>query len=223
MPLDQFQFERDLLRRGCRRIAGADEAGRGPLAGPVTAAAACLPVAWIERGLPEALRGLNDSKQLSEAQRERFFEFITGCGEISFVIVSLDAAVIDSINILQASLRAMREAVAQMLPAPDHTLVDGNQRFSALHPQTPIVKGDARSHTIAAASILAKVTRDRLMREYDRQHPGYGFAEHKGYPTERHLEALARLGPCVIHRLSFAPLRARPEKIPSCETGVLAL
>src|SRR5487761_1943780 len=197
---DRFEFERVLWQQNLTRVAGVDEAGRGPLAGPVVAAAAILPSRWAEAGLPAGLAGLNDSKQLTEAQREKFFAFITGCGEIEFAIAQADAAVIDAINILQATHRAMNDALAQLNPPPHHALVDGRPVRTMRVPQTAIVKGDARSYSIAAASVLAKVTRDRLMRELDKQYPGYGFAGHKGYFTAQHSAALQKLGPCAIHR-----------------------
>ena len=209
---DQFEFERALLQRGVKRIAGVDEAGRGPLAGPVVAAAVSLSAEWISRGLPAELAGLNDSKQLTAVQREGFFERLTAVGDVQFAIARIDAETIDAINILQATHRAMNQALAQLRPQPEHVLVDGLRVKSLRFPQIPLVKGDARSFTIAAASILAKVTRDRLMLEYDRRFPAYGFARHKGYGTIRHLAALAEHGPCPIHRRSFAPLKpAQPE------------
>lgn len=204
---DRFEFERSLFRSGARHIAGVDEAGRGPLAGPVVAAAVILPEPWIEGGLPAALEGLNDSKQLGIADRERFFEFLTSPDLIRFGIARIDAPVIDQVNILQATHLAMNEALAQLLPPPDHVLVDGLPVPSMCHTQTALVKGDSRSFSIAAASVLAKVTRDRLMQNFDRQFPVYGFADHKGYGTLRHLAAIAEHGPCIIHRRSFAPLK----------------
>ena len=204
---DRFEFERPLWQLGVSRVAGVDEAGRGPLAGPVVAAAAILPARWADSGLPTALAGLNDSKQLTEAQREKFFAFITGCGEIEFGIAEISPAVIDEINILQATFRAMNGALAQLPLVPSHVLVDGNQISSPRWPQTPVIEGDAKCYSIAAASVLAKVTRDRLMVECDRQWPQYGFAIHKGYGTKAHLAALAEHGPCPWHRKSFAPLR----------------
>jgi ribonuclease HII len=158
------------------------------------------------------LRELNDSKQLSEAQREEFFERLTAHPGIQFGIGQVESEVIDEINILQATHRAMRLALAQLQPTPDHVLVDGRPVASLACPSTAVVKGDALSYSIAAASVLAKVTRDRLMLEYDRRYPAYGFAGHKGYGTPQHLAALATHGPCPIHRRSFAPLRpATPE------------
>ena len=201
-----FEFEEPLWRQGVGRVAGLDEAGRGPLAGPVVVAAAILPSRWANTGLPAELVGLNDSKQLSTARRETFYKFITGCGEIEFGIHAIEAGVIDEINILQATHRGMNEALAKLNPLPTHALVDGRPVKSLRVPQTAIVKGDARSYSIAAASVLAKVTRDRFMLELHQQFPEYGFAEHKGYGTEKHLAAIARLGPCPIHRKSFAPI-----------------
>lgn len=209
MPASKFKLEREIWQKGLTRIAGADEAGRGPLAGPVVAAVVCLPVSWIERGLPRGLRGLNDSKQLEAAERNDYYQGLLADPEICWAVARVDAAVIDAINILQASLRAMLAAFLQLEPRPEHTLVDGPHRFSPHHPQTPVIKGDARSYSIAAASVLAKVTRDRLMEEYHLAYPDYGFDEHKGYGTPQHLAALERFGPCPIHRRSFAPLRAK--------------
>ena len=207
MRASKFKFERECLARGCSRVAGADEAGRGPLAGPVVAAVVCLSADWIANGLPRKLQGLNDSKQLTADQRERFFDFLVSSPLVSSAIASVDSDVIDSINILQASLRAMNQAFLQLAPIPDHTLVDGPHIFSTRGPQTPLIDGDARSFSIAAASVLAKVTRDRLMAKFDEEFPGYGFRDHKGYSTPQHLEALSRLGPCGIHRRSFHPCR----------------
>ena len=204
---DRFEFERTFWGRNILRVAGVDEAGRGPLAGPGVAAAAILPWRWAETGLPAELAGLNDSKQLTASQRERFFDFITSCAEIEFGVARVEATVIDEINILQATHRAMNESLARLSPAPPHALVDGRPVKGLRVPQTAIVKGDARSYSIAAASVLAKVTRDRLMEGFDRQFPGYGFAKHKGYGTAEHLAAIDKQGACAIHRKSFAPLK----------------
>lgn len=204
---DRLSFERELWQQGVRLVAGVDEAGRGPLAGPVVAAAVILPQVWQDGGFDERLRDLNDSKQLTEAQREAFFAILTAHPDIRFGIATVDAAVIDRINILQATHRAMNEALARLQPPPEHVLVDGNPVKSLRFPQTALVKGDARSYSIAAASVIAKVTRDRLMQDFDARFPGYGFAAHKGYGTPQHLAALASHGPCPIHRRSFAPLR----------------
>ncbi len=178
--MDRLAHERALLAGGLTLIAGVDEAGRGPLAGPVVAAAVMFPAAWLRGEFPSELAALNDSKQLSETQREHYFAWLTAHAEIRFAVAQADAPVIDRLNILQATHRTMNDALAQLAPPPAHVLVDGLRVKSLRFPQTPLVKGDARSYSIAAASVLAKVTRDRLMREFDRQYPGYGFAEHKG-------------------------------------------
>ena len=211
--IDRFAFERVLWSQNVARVAGVDEAGRGPLAGPVVAAAAILPSRWADAGLPAELAGLNDSKQLTAPQREKYFEFLTHCAEIEFGIALVDAGVIDEINILQATHRAMNEALAKLNPLPPHALVDGRPVKTLRVPQTAIVKGDARSYSIAAASVLAKVTRDRLMLDYAAQFPAYGFAEHKGYGTAKHLAAIAKHGACPIHRLTFAPLKQPEQKL----------
>jgi len=205
--IDRWCHERVLLQRGLLRIAGVDEVGRGPLAGPVVAAAAMLPAQWIRDGMPAALAGLNDSKQLSEEQREAFFRLLTHSEGMRYAVAQVDAGVIDRINILQASHRAMNAALAGLNPPPEHVLVDGRPVGSMKFPQTALVKGDTLSYSIAAASVLAKVIRDRLMLDFDRLYPAYGFATHKGYGTPEHLAALQHQGPCPIHRRSFAPLK----------------
>ena len=211
--IDRFLHERELFASGLTRLAGVDEAGRGPLAGPVVAAAVVFPSAWFGAGIPAELRELNDSKQLTEAQRERFFEVLTRHPDIEFGIARAEVDVIDAINILQATHRAMNDALRPL--RPQHALVDGLRVKSLTQPQTPLVQGDGRSYSIAAASVLAKVTRDRLMVAADVRWPGYGFARHKGYGTPEHLAALAVLGPCPLHRRSFAPLkRPEPELFP---------
>jgi len=207
---DRFLHERSVLASGIGILAGVDEAGRGPLAGPVVAAAVILPTAWVLEGIPDDWADLNDSKQLSESRREEFFAGLTTHPAVRFAVASVEPGVIDAINILQATHRAMNEALAGLGQDVEHALVDGRPVRTLRLPQTALVKCDSLSYSIAAASVLAKVTRDRVMREADSKWPGYGFATHKGYPTPEHLEAVGRLGPCPIHRLSFAPLR-RPE------------
>ncbi len=204
--IDRLQYEREHVSRGLTRLAGVDEAGRGPLAGPVVAAVIVMPESWIKEGIPEALRRLNDSKKLNKKVREELFEVIDSDKSIESGIGMVAAPLIDEINILQATHRAMNDALAKITPPVQHALVDGRQVPSLSVPQTAIVKGDGKSYTIGAASILAKVTRDRLMIEYDQKYPGYGFAGHKGYGTRAHLSAIEELGPCPIHRMSFAPL-----------------
>jgi ribonuclease HII len=213
MDQDRFHHERELLGKGVRWIAGVDEAGRGPLAGPVVAAAVMFPEDWIAEGIPKELAGLNDSKQLSAAQRERFFVRLMEDDRIQRGISCVEAGVIDAINILQATHRGMNEALAQLKPKPEHALVDGTRVKTLNWHQTPLVKGDSLSYSIAAASVLAKVTRDRILVEAHRQWPQYGFEQHKGYPTREHLEALALHGPCPIHRRSFAPLKPQEPEL----------
>ncbi len=212
-PANRLEFERDLWSREFTLVAGVDEAGRGPLAGPVVAAAVILPATWANGGFDARLVDLNDSKQLTEAQRENFFEIITTHPDLRYAIAIVDAATIDRINILQATHRAMNEALAQLQPQPQHVLVDGRPVKSMTLPQTALVKGDSRSYSIAAASVLAKVTRDRLMLEFDAKFPGYGFATHKGYGVPQHLAAIEKLGHCPIHRMSFAPLKTTQPKL----------
>jgi ribonuclease HII len=180
--------------------AGVDEAGRGPLAGPVVVAAVILDPA-------RPVAGLDDSKRLSEKKREALYPQILECA-LSHCVIVVEAAEIDRLNIFQATMAGMRRAVAGLAPAAHEALVDGNQLPRELPcPGRAIVGGDALVPAISAASILAKVTRDRLMVALDAVHPGYGFAVHKGYPTPAHLAALQRLGPCAQHRRSFAPVR----------------
>lgn len=210
---NRLSHERELWQKGLSRVAGVDEAGCGPLAGPVVAAAVIFPRAWLERGLPGQFRGLNDSKQLDEEQREKFFHKIATHPEIHFAIASMDVETIDRINIRQAAWRAMSAALDQLSPRAEHVLVDGLRIRWLAYTQTPLVQGDARSYSIAAASVLAKVTRDRVMRDLDRQFPGYGFAEHKGYGTAKHLAAIEKHGACAIHRKTFAPLKSNEPKL----------
>ncbi len=203
----RLSYERELWQKGLKLVAGVDEAGCGPLAGPVVAAAVVFPGGWSETGLDSRLRGLNDSKQLTEAQRERYYSVLTSHTEIRWAVASVDVEMIDRINIYQAAHRAMNLALAQLQPLPEHVLVDGRPVKSMPFPHTALVQGDARSYSVAGASVVAKATRDRVMRELDRAYPGYGFAEHKGYGTPQHLAAIQALGPCPIHRRSFAPFR----------------
>ncbi|MBD3679840.1 MAG: ribonuclease HII [Rhodobacteraceae bacterium] len=193
-----FSFETAALDRGAHLVAGVDEVGRGPLAGPVTAAAVRLD--------PENIPvGLNDSKALTARRRDALYDEIRAVADVSVVHVSVEE--IDQINILQASLLAMRRAVAGLKTPPDHLLVDGNRLPDPLPCSAEaVVKGDARSLSIAAASIIAKVERDRLMEDLARQHPGYGWEKNAGYPTKAHLEALKTLGVTPHHRRSFAPV-----------------
>jgi len=190
--------EERLFRAGYRLVAGMDEAGRGPLAGPVVAAAVILPRDAV-------LRGVNDSKQLSEEQREALFCQVQKTALAVGVGIS-DVTAIDRYNILRATWMAMREALASLALEPEHVLLDGYPLPDCPFRQKAIVDGDCQSISIAAASIIAKVTRDRIMVELDRRYPQWGFAQHKGYSTPEHLEAIARYGICDIHRRSFAPV-----------------
>jgi ribonuclease HII len=210
---NRLSHERELWQQGITQVAGVDEAGCGPLAGPVVAAAVVFPRKWLEAGLCRRLRGLNDSKQLSGEQRENYFAVLKDHPEVRHAIGMVDVEMIDRINIRQAAWRAMQMALDQLAPRAEHVLVDGLRIKWLPYPQTALVQGDARSYSIAAASVLAKVTRDRLMLEFDQQYPGYGFADHKGYGTPQHLAAIAAKGPCAIHRRSFAPLRPVAEEL----------
>jgi ribonuclease HII len=193
---DLLAFEREAYDRGCRAVAGLDEAGRGPLAGPVVAAAVVLP-----RGL--ALPGVNDSKKLTPARREACFDLIlSSCSDHAIVAVEHDE--IDRVNILQATFRAMVRAVGFLKKArPDFLLIDGPYSLPLPIAQKGIPKGDSLSLSIAAASILAKVHRDRIMDALHKRFPQYGFDRNRGYPTAEHLEALRRHGPCPFHRRTF--------------------
>ena len=192
---DLLRYESEAYRAGYLSIAGTDEAGRGPLAGPVVAAAVILHPGQV-------IAGVNDSKKLSERQRERLYPIIMA--EARGVGIGIcDHEEIDRLNILRASLEAMRRAVAALPVAADFLLVDGSFTVPLEIPQLAVIKGDSLSFSIAAASIIAKVTRDRLMVEFDEIYPGYGFAGHKGYPSASHRAAIARIGPCPIHRKSF--------------------
>ncbi len=204
---DRFDIEREHHARGIARLAGIDEAGRGPLAGPVVAAAAVLPSSWIDTGLPPELRRLDDSKKLSSKVRNDLFEHLIDDPVIAHGMAIIDSETIDNINILEATHLAMNQALAKLSPPAEHALVDGNPVKSLTLPQTAVIKGDSKSNSIAAASILAKVTRDRLMAEFHERWPEYGFAGHKGYGTAAHLAAIAKHGPCPIHRRSFSPIR----------------
>ncbi len=190
-----LEFEEIALRRGYCRVAGIDEAGRGALAGPVVAAAVVLPP-----GL--AIPGVNDSKMLTPARRDELFIVIMECA-LAVGIGYGGHLLIDRINILQATLEAMKGAVQKLSPPPGFLLIDGISKVPLPIPQQTIKKGDSASLSIAASSIIAKVTRDRLMTDYEDQFPGYGFSAHKGYGCASHMAAIARIGPCEIHRKTF--------------------
>ncbi|MBQ2675783.1 MAG: ribonuclease HII [Clostridia bacterium] len=191
-----FDIENALKSQGYKLVCGVDEAGRGPLAGPVCAAAVILPDNCV-------IEGLDDSKKLTEKKREALFDVVKEKA-IAYSVVLIDNHVIDEINILNATLEAMTKAVEGLKVTPDFVIIDGNKTPSQLKiPCDYIIKGDALSMSIAAASILAKVTRDRLMLELDKQYPCYQFAKHKGYGTKLHTDLIKQHGPCEIHRASF--------------------
>ena len=208
---DRLAHECALWQKGLEFVAGVVEAGRGPLAGPVFAAAVVLPCAWAETGVDPRLRGLNDSKQLTARRRDAFFALLSGDPRIRIGVGRADVAEIDRINILRATHPAMARALAALPAPPDLALVDGLPVPGLGVSSRAVVQGDAQSLLIAAASVIAKVTRDRLMLELEERYPGYGFARHKGYGTALHLDALRQLGPCPEHRRSFAPV-ARAEE-----------
>ena len=195
MQRDLWDYEIKAGKKGYRLIAGVDEAGRGPLAGPVVAAAVVLPADAF-------LQGLDDSKKLSPAKREELFPKIQ-TQAIAYGVAVVSPEVIDEINILQAALLAMKQAVEMFPSDPDLLLIDGNQKIDSSIEQWAIVKGDAKSFSISAASVLAKVTRDHIMEDYHHLYPQYGFARHKGYGTKLHRDLIAKHGPCPIHRSTF--------------------
>jgi ribonuclease HII len=193
--MSRWDYEGQYRKQGYQMICGADEAGAGPLAGPVYAAAVILPFELD-------IDGLDDSKKLKEAKREELFEVI--CRQaIAYAVTSIDAEEIDEINILNARLKAMDLAIQALEPQADFALIDGNRDKGIRCPHVTIVKGDSLSANIAAASILAKVSRDRFMLELDGQYPEYGFQKHKGYGTKAHYTALRQFGPCPLHRKTF--------------------
>lgn len=194
-----FGRERALRKQGILLVAGVDEAGRGPLAGPVVAAA----VVFLKHRAPD---GLNDSKVLTENKREAFFQYLTTEAHVRWAVSIQEVEVIDQINILRASQLAMREALLGLAEPAHHALVDGLAVPNLPVPHTPLVSGDALSLSIAAASVIAKVTRDRLMTQLHETYPHYGFDRHKGYGTKEHLTKLREHGPCPIHRRSFEPV-----------------
>ncbi|RMF60390.1 MAG: ribonuclease HII [Calditrichaeota bacterium] len=192
---DNLQIEHLIWKEGIRRIVGIDEAGRGPLAGPVVAAAVVFePYHYIE--------GVTDSKKLTQRQREELYHLIVEQA-VSYGIGVVDNQEIDRINIRQATFKAMRKAIGSLSVKPEYLLLDGEELPEKIYPQEAIVKGDSLCFTIAAASILAKVSRDRMMIEYHQQYPQYGFAQHKGYGTEYHRKMIQSHGPCPLHRHSF--------------------
>lgn len=204
-----LSFEQALWQTGVVYIGGVDEAGRGALAGPVSAGVVILPQ---DETLPEWLNGVRDSKQMSAKQRQQWAEQIRQIA-VAAQVGFAEPAEIDELGIVPATRLAAMRAMANLSQAPGHLLIDHIAIPGAGLPQTSLVKGDCRSLSIAAASVLAKVARDALMVELDAQYPGYGFAGHKGYGTRKHLAAIEQLGPSPIHRMSFAPIRKDPEQL----------
>ena len=203
---DLYAIEKALHEKGLSLICGVDEAGRGPLSGPVVAGAVILPDGLV-------IEGLNDSKKLTEKKREQLYDIITEKA-LCWAVGMADEREIDEINILQATYCAMRRAVEGLSMVADYVLVDGNRDPGLGLPTTTLVGGDGKAACIAAASVLAKVTRDRLMVEYDEEYPAYGFAKHKGYGSKAHYIALLEEGPCPIHRMTFLKnLEEKREKL----------
>ena len=201
-PEPDFSFEEQLWRSGIKHIAGIDEAGRGALAGPVAAAAIIFPA---EPSLSNKLNGVRDSKQMSASERNTWAQRLPGIA-LAWAVGFADAEEIDTLGIVPATRLAIRRALSQLSTLPDHLLVDYLNLPGETIPQTSLIKGDARSLSIAAASILAKTSRDGLCHEMELNYPGYGFARHKGYGTQFHLNALRQLGPSPVHRRSFKPV-----------------
>ena len=202
-----LQHENLVWNRGITRLAGMDEAGRGPLAGPVTAAAVIIPQALLETEASAALRGLTDSKQLAPRQRRHFYDWLYSAKGVVIGVGAADPAEIDAINILQATQLAMCRALAALPEQPEHVLVDGLPVAGLPCPSTAIVRGDGASLLIAAASVVAKVNRDNHMDALHLRHPQYGFNQHKGYGTARHIQAMLKHGCIKQHRRSFRPVR----------------
>jgi ribonuclease HII len=194
-------WEENIYKKGYVHIAGVDEAGRGPLAGPVVASAVILPKGFL-------LQDLNDSKKVCKKRRGELFQELIHHPSVHFGIGIIDAQTIDRVNILQATFLAMQQALSQLSIPPDFVLIDGHLAPKISFPHKTLIGGDALSISIAAASIIAKETRDRIMDELHQNWPKYGFGQHKGYGTKKHLACLQELGPCAIHRFSFEPLKS---------------
>lgn len=209
-----IRLERELYGQGFRYIAGVDEVGRGPLAGPVVAAAVIFPPRFWAEEVPSQLLTLKDSKLMTPRGRERLYSLIVSIPDVEIGIGLCSHRVIDEIGIVEATGRAMIRAIERLTVKPDFILIDGKRLPHFSNPACFIVKGDRLCFTIAAASVVAKVIRDRIMIRFDKIYSGYGFAQHKGYPTIQHLKALSRLGPSPIHRYRFAPIAALPKSRP---------
>ena len=197
MKYPNFVEEKKLLKGGFKCVAGLDEAGRGPLAGPVVAAAVIFNSKFL-------LKGINDSKKLSEKQREEIYEILIKHKDVKWGVGIVSEKIIDKINILEATKLAMKKAAEKI--SPDFLLIDGTVKLHCATGQKQIIKGDQKVFSIAAASIIAKVTRDRIMQKIHKKYPQYGFGQHKGYGTKAHFANLEKFGPCKIHRKSFYPV-----------------
>lgn len=202
-----LKYERQLWARGARRIAGVDEAGRGPLAGPVVAAAVVFTREYIEQEERGLYATLNDSKKITEAQRNSFFSILVNSPHVEIGVGFGEVAEIDKLNILRTTHLTMRRALCHLASLPDHAIIDGLPVPDLPCQSTAIIRGDGQSLSIAAASVIAKVTRDRWMTDLDREHPEYGFIRHKGYGTAAHIQALLKCGAISQHRRSFRPVR----------------
>jgi len=200
--MDILKEEKRLWKKGFKRVVCLDEAGRGPLAGPVTAAAV-----MIESHQPSKLPAIKDSKKLTPKKRKELYHLLIKNPQIKWGIGKVSEKVIDKINILEATKLAMEKAIAKFKKKPDFLILDGNFTIYSTIPQKPIIKADTKVFSCMAASILAKVTRDRIMEKLDKKYPRYGFDKHKGYPTKHHRRMLKKYGPCQIHRKSFKPLK----------------
>jgi ribonuclease HII len=207
------EFDKKYFSKKIKYLAGVDEAGRGPLAGPVVAAAVIF-------DKKTNIKGVNDSKLLTEKQREAFYDKIISSA-LAYSVSIVEHVVIDEVNILNATLRAMKQCVDDLKIKPDLVLVDGNRKFQSDIPVITIVKGDSKSFSIAAASILAKVTRDRLMKKLSEQYPVYLWEQNKGYPTKRHREIIRKLGPSPLHRKSFLKKILTKQQVLEFDTNVI--
>jgi len=209
MKYPNFYQEKRLWRKGYKRVVCLDEAGRGPLSGPVIAVAVMTKSNFKSKILnfKSNFKGIKDSKKLSPKKREEIFKILKNCPFIEWGIGRVSEKVIDKINILEATKLAMQKAIKKLKRKPDFLILDGNFKIDLKIPQKSIVKGDEKVFSCAAASIIAKVTRDKIMERYDKKFPHYGFSKHKGYPTKFHLKMLKKYGPCKIHRKTFGPVK----------------
>lgn len=212
--VDMLHYERKAWKKNLTMIAGVDEAGRGPLAGPVVAAAVIFDKNLLAKGVPEEWQGLTDSKKLSEKKREFFYEKLMSCTDIHWAVGMVSPEEIDEMNILEATHKAMRQVLEALPEEPELALIDGRPVPKLPCFSEAIIKGDSLSLSIAAASVIAKVTRDHMMLQLHETYPVYGFDTHKGYGTVKHMEALQHFGPCPSHRRSFRPVREAIEPRP---------